>query len=340
MKSVQVKSGQILRTALAYSVLTGKPITLTDILINRSLKGLSADKVTYINALAKGTEATISGVGIGSTTITFKPRSSWSTRHVELNLDGSVVLGIDALLLPLLFSGKRTTITLTGLTHPISAPSIIFYKELFFRFLKPYLQRGTITIDKDGLFPTKGTVTCVIEGKYTTSDIFPKLKIIPKQELIAIKGVIGCADEKSLDRGKALVELAIKPKPHIQTKNFSGEGISIFLSAFYGDDGNYDNDHPFIKGFDDLIDQPDDLIKKSRLFKDIMNKYSLDEYTAELLLPLLSLVGGKIPIFTLKSQMNEIIDLAKKMLGVTFTFSNGFLSCDGYYNLIEEQPLS
>jgi RNA 3'-terminal phosphate cyclase (ATP) len=65
--------GQILRTALALSTVTGKPFRIDNIRAGRPKPGLLRQHLTAVKAAAKISSATVSGAELGSGSLTFTP---------------------------------------------------------------------------------------------------------------------------------------------------------------------------------------------------------------------------------------------------------------------------
>src|SRR5207302_3876550 len=91
--------GQLLRMAVALSVLTEQPIRVMRIRTGRKNPGLAAQHVTAVGALAKLCDAEVDGLQIGSWTITFQ---TWKISPAAYSFDvGSA--GVIALVLQALF---------------------------------------------------------------------------------------------------------------------------------------------------------------------------------------------------------------------------------------------
>src|SRR5512137_404113 len=85
--------GQIVRTAVALSAVTGKPVRITKIRLGRPKPGLAAQHARAIMALAGICDARTSGATPGSSEITFSPGVIRGGSHrVEIGTAGSVTL--------------------------------------------------------------------------------------------------------------------------------------------------------------------------------------------------------------------------------------------------------
>ena len=99
--------GQILRTALAFSVIFKRPLTLHHIRAKRKNPGLGHQHLMAVNALAQISGAKVEGNVIGSQKLTFIPGEVCpGDYHFPIGTAGSVTLLLQALLLPLCLSQK------------------------------------------------------------------------------------------------------------------------------------------------------------------------------------------------------------------------------------------
>ena len=69
--------GQILRTALSLAALTGVPVRIERIRARRSKPGLRPQHLTAVQAVARVSQAEVTGVHLGSQALTFRPRTPW-----------------------------------------------------------------------------------------------------------------------------------------------------------------------------------------------------------------------------------------------------------------------
>lgn len=75
--------GQILRTALALSCITKRPIQIENIRHNRKVPGLRPSHLSTIKLLGKIYNAQMDGASVGSTSIRFAPGEIQDTKLVE-----------------------------------------------------------------------------------------------------------------------------------------------------------------------------------------------------------------------------------------------------------------
>src|SRR4051812_38459973 len=115
--------GQVLRTSLALSLVTGKPFRIDNIRAKRAKPGLLRQHLTAVNAAIEVGEASAEGTELGSTTLTFIPRAVRAgDYHFAIGTAGSTTLVLQTILLPLALADQPSTIEIEGGTHNPNAP--------------------------------------------------------------------------------------------------------------------------------------------------------------------------------------------------------------------------
>jgi RNA 3'-terminal phosphate cyclase (ATP) len=117
--------GQILRTALSLSAITGKPFSMTRIRANRLKPGLRPQHREAARAVARIVDAELSGDTVGSSRLEFRPRRAavageWA---FDIGTAGSTPLLFETVCWPLALAQGTSAVTLRGGTHQDHAPS-------------------------------------------------------------------------------------------------------------------------------------------------------------------------------------------------------------------------
>ena len=117
--------GQILRTALALSAITGKPFSIDRVRAHRLKPGLRPQHRAAALATAQLCQAEVEGAEVASDRITFRPRAPVATgEHVlDLGTAGSAPLLFQTVCWPLALAGGRSHLTLRGGTHQQHSPT-------------------------------------------------------------------------------------------------------------------------------------------------------------------------------------------------------------------------
>jgi RNA 3'-terminal phosphate cyclase (ATP) len=153
--------GQILRTALSLAALTETPVRIEAIRAGRPKPGLRPQHLTAVQALARVARAEVTGAGLGSQALTFRPRLPQGGRYLfnvaeKTGSAGSVCLIAQALLPPLLRAGTPTTLTLQGGTHVPWSPPAHYLSLVFLPALALLGAEVQMALERWGWYPRGG----------------------------------------------------------------------------------------------------------------------------------------------------------------------------------------
>ena len=149
--------GQILRTALGLSALTGRPFAIEKIRAKRPKPGLMRQHLTCVNAAAEICGATVVGAAIGSTAVTFTPRTvKPGDYRFAIGSAGSTTLVLQTVLPALMLADGPSTITLEGGTHNMHAPPVDFLRDAFVAVVNRMGPRLEISLERYGFYPAGG----------------------------------------------------------------------------------------------------------------------------------------------------------------------------------------
>jgi len=157
--------GQIVRTAVALSAVTGKPVRITRIRQGRSKPGLAAQHARAITALAAICNARTSGATPGSSEIVFTPGEIRGGRHrVEIGTAGSVTLLMQCLLPALLRADAHSSLQIIGGTDVQWSPAVDYFKNVFLPALSSFGARVSLEVLQRGYYPRgQGEVLLEVE---------------------------------------------------------------------------------------------------------------------------------------------------------------------------------
>ncbi len=152
--------GQILRTALGLSLVTGQPFRIEKVRAGRRNPGLLRQHLTAVKAAAKIGQAEVTGANIGSTQLTFTPgRVSHGDYQFAVGTAGSATLVFQTILPALLISAdgdQKTNLTLEGGTHNPYAPPFDFLARAFLPLLERMGPRFEARLERYGFYPAGG----------------------------------------------------------------------------------------------------------------------------------------------------------------------------------------
>jgi len=150
--------GQILRTALTLSLLTGRPFRIVKIRANRDKPGLRPQHLKAVEAAAALCGAEVVGGSAGSRDLTFRPGLlEPRDLRVDIGTAGATSLVLQTLHLPLaLRSTGPVRLTLTGGTYNESAPSFPFLEATWRAHMAALGMTVALAMPRAGFHPQGG----------------------------------------------------------------------------------------------------------------------------------------------------------------------------------------
>ncbi len=124
--------GQVLRSSLALSVVTGAGFELTKVRAGRARPGLLRQHLTCVRAAAEICGAEVEGAELGSQRVVFLPGPARAGDYrFAIGSAGSASLVLQTVLPPLLLQEQPSTVSVSGGTHNSAAPPFHFLREAF-----------------------------------------------------------------------------------------------------------------------------------------------------------------------------------------------------------------
>ena len=150
--------GQILRTALTLSLLTGRPFRIVKIRANRDKPGLRPQHLSAVEAAAALGEAEVVGASVGSRDLSFRPgRYAPRDLTIDIGTAGATALVLQTLHLPLALRADRPVrVTLAGGTFNESAPSFPFLATTWRAHLALLGAPISLAMPSAGFYPRGG----------------------------------------------------------------------------------------------------------------------------------------------------------------------------------------
>lgn len=203
--------GQIVRTAVALSVLTKQPIEITNIRAGRPVSGLRPQHYTALSCIRSICNAEAEGLSVHSTNLRFSPHDvKPGTYTFDVGTAGSMTLVFQACLLSAFHASAPLTIVLRGGTDVRWAPSWDYFAHVFLPLISKIGIKTEVRLLRRGYYPTGG-------GEATLT-IHPVEKLIPfsaqePQSFTELSGIIHRAnlpDHISTRMKHAAIKTAMK----------------------------------------------------------------------------------------------------------------------------------
>ena len=148
--------GQILRSSLTMSLLTGHPFTMNNIRIKRKNPGLAPQHLTAIHAAAQISGSRVEGAVLKSQQIKFFPgKTSPGNYFFKVDTAGAMPLVLHTVFLPLALAGDGTA-RFHGGTHVSWAPCYEYLQEIWGETLRQLGFDLQGKIERAGYYPKGG----------------------------------------------------------------------------------------------------------------------------------------------------------------------------------------
>ncbi len=149
--------GQVLRTSLTLSLVTGRPLQITSIRAKRDRPGLLRQHLTAVQAAAAISSADVEGDHLGSTSLWFRPGPVRPGDYTfQVGTAGSACLVAQTVLLPLALAGGPSSLAVEGGTHNRMAPPFDAIRDAWL----PHVRAMGFGIDarivRHGFYPVGG----------------------------------------------------------------------------------------------------------------------------------------------------------------------------------------
>ncbi|MEZ7502617.1 RNA 3'-terminal phosphate cyclase [Psychrobacter sp. Arc29] len=334
--------GQIIRTALSLSMLTGTPIEIINIRAGRAKSGLMRQHLMCVQASQQISNAVVTGAHLGSMVFTFTPSTVQAGDYTfDIGSAGSTSLVLQTLLPALLFANtglnQKSTVTITGGTHNPLAPTTDFLQQAFVPMLDKLGMQMGIELQQVGFAPIGGGVIKATIAPFVRRATTPRLDLTEHGKLVSIELVASVLNleyaicQRELASAKAaLVEAGID-EALITTRGNKlhgiGEGNTCYAKVTHeiSDMQNHKEYHSEI--FTLLGEKRSSAEKIGGRLSGLVKRYLfdtgalIDEYlTDQLLLPLALSGGGAFSARIISEHSKTQAWLIEQFLPVAITF--------------------
>ncbi len=309
--------GQILRTAIGLSAVTGKPVKIFNIRNGRPNPGLQAQHLVGIKAVSEICSGKLKGAELKSTEVEFTPEKIKGGQYkFDVGTAGAVTLVLQSLTIPAIHAEKEITFEITGGTHVNWAPTTGYFRHVFCEYMKMIGIEITSETMKYGYYPAGGGRILV---KIVPAKLNP-LKLVERGKFIETEAWSNASESlfsaKVSERQLEAAEKITHTKKNVKYVNTLSIGSSITLAS------KFEN---CVLGASALGEKNKSAEKVGQeaallLKKQLDSTATLDEHLSDQILPFLALAKGKsefiAPELTKHAETNMWV--IKKFLDVDF----------------------
>ncbi len=179
--------GQILRTALFLSLVTGKSFRIKNIRKGRRNPGLKRQHLYIIKVLRKLTSSEVEGDELGSTEVVFYPgKVRGRYAEVDFKTAGSIPLFLQTVLPVLVFLEGNFKVKVKGGTDVPFSPTMDYFVNLYVPFLRRFGRLIDVKVVRRGFYPRGGGEVMVeVKGGFRK----PEPILLSEGPAKAIKGI-------------------------------------------------------------------------------------------------------------------------------------------------------
>ncbi len=311
--------GQILRTAVALSALTQTPIRVTNIRANRPKQGLSAQHKHAIRSVAELSDASTSGLEVGTRSIEFEPGKIQAGEfRVDIGTAGSITLVLQACLLPALHADQEIKLTITGGTDVKWSPPLDHFSNIFLKLLEKMNIQVELNLVRRGYYPKGGGV---VEMKIKPVTGLKPLELTEPGELKKVAGIVHLTKlprhvSERIKKGafdKLKDHFDVEINEDLRGTGFSqGTGITLWAettNSILGASALGERGVPAEKVGN---------IAAEALVQELQGGGSVDVFTADQLLPYFAIAGGEYTVRELSEHVKTNIWLIEQFIDKKF----------------------
>lgn len=149
--------GQILRSSLALSALTGTPVRIERIRARRPKPGLQRQHLVAVQAAARVCGGHVDGAELNSRELTFTPQAPIAGSYeFDIGTAGSTTLVLQTILPILLHAEGPSTVVIRGGTHNGMSPPVEFLHDSFLPVLHRIGINAEVDLVRHGFYPAGG----------------------------------------------------------------------------------------------------------------------------------------------------------------------------------------
>jgi RNA 3'-phosphate cyclase len=304
--------GQIIRTALALSTITGKAFEAKDIRKGREEPGLKAQHLFCIKALQELCNAKVEGAFLGSEYLMFVPGEiKGQTISINIGTAGSISLLLQSLLLPCFFSKEKVRLKITGGTAGKWAMPTEFLQLMLIPQIRRFCSEIKMTVERRGYYPSGGGKIDLLIKPLLDKSLAKPFELVEQGTLMHIKGISHAskelchaevAERQARTAKSILSKLNVPINIQAEYADTECAGSGITLAAYFSKDGKeIDAQQPIILGADALGEKSkraEEVGKEAadKMLKEIESRAAVDSHSADNLIPFLAMFGGRIKV--------------------------------------------
>ena len=319
--------GQILRTAVAFSAIQGRPVRIYRIRAGRDVPGLKRQHISALQVIAKVFGGELKGATEGSSEVTFVPgRPRLDALALDMGTAASITLVLQAVVPAVALTGSRLNLEIVGGTDVPWSPTYDYFERVA---REAYARIGigfTISARRRGYYPRGGGYVSV------TIDPCAELKALDLtggEDVQDVRLVSRCgrlpkhvAERQLASAGTEMAKAGLHVSSTELSEEQSDSPGSSLLAYFVGPSKCIGADGIGAKG------KPAEDVGKEAALRFVTaarSGASLDPNLADMVLPLLSLAhtASRVAVPTVTSHLLSGLELASQFTECRWSVEEG-----------------
>lgn len=327
--------GQLVRTAVAMSGVTGTPVRMKNVRGGREEPGLRPQHLAAVELVAEMTDASTDGVGTGATEFTFEPSTpSGGSYEATIETAGSVNLVFDAVLPLAATIDDPAAITVEGGTDVAWSPPFDYVRTVKLPVLRTVGIDASTTLNRRGFYPSgSGVAELSIEPSSVS-----RFELLERGPLESVR--VHSVAAESLESADVAERQADAARETLETI----VDVPIDASATYADTADKGSvivlTAPFestIAGFSALGEpgKPSEQVASEATgrFEEFLDTdAAVDEHLADQVIPFLAIGGGRVSIPRVTDHVETHVSLVNE-----FGFSVAVAHRDDGQTILESE---
>lgn len=316
--------GQILRSAVTLSAITGRPVEITNIRKNRKVPGLRPQHLLGVKILSKICQAKVEGLHVNSTSLRFFPSEGTDSDLIEdVGTAGSISLILQILIPAVSLLKKKSRISIKGGTDVPWSPTANYTRFVLHEALCRMGINFSIDVNKRGYYPKGGgeisaqvwpceklRPVSFIEHTSKSAMVFCSYSGIPEQQIMSEINKL----EKILERRDIKVESSLKEEHALD------KGCSILI---------FSHDKTSVIGADVIYQKRMDVMGEFVADKFIESNKGVDPCLSDMIVVPLSLIPDTsvFRVNKITKHLETNLFVASKITGCKYgigKFEDGF----------------
>ncbi len=316
--------GQILRTAVSLSAITGTPVEVVNIRAKRPNPGLRPQHMTSVKAIADLFHANAENLQVGSDWVRFSPsdRFEGGSVKVDVGTAGSIPMILMAVVPAVSLSNNSLEIEITGGTDVRASPTIDYVRHVVADAYRSIGIKFSCDVIRRGYYPKGGgVVRTVIESckEPGTMELLSAREVAPR-----ITSVCGQLPRHVAERQISSALVALEKKgircsnysASIETSASPGSSILVYSASDFGPHVGGDSIGELGKRAEAVGAEAAD-----RFLESALAKVPVDPFLADMLVLPLALAKGrsKYRVVRVTEHMRTNLQVVNQMVGCKYS---------------------